>query len=903
MKKLISILLVAMLIIGMFPATALTAFAADYELATSIAVGDTVLLVCKSKTMELNGISTTSTKYGLGVAYTGSPAGKYVLTVEAGSTSGTFSFKNGSNYLNWSSGNSLSTSTSKSANSSWTVTFSGDNAIIKNAKDSARQLQWNASSPRFACYGNSGQTPVQLYKLSTGGSTACEHPNKTQQIVEAADCVNEGSFVWDCPDCDEDLGGGILPATNHANKVSNNDAIEKDCETEGFTDSYFCPDCETTIDAVSTGYGNHIYVDGACSVCGEEQPDEVTLSLANGTNRTSYSTTQQVYAGNGITLTNDKADSSNGVYDASAQDHARFYKGSTVTIACAGMTKIVLACDGTDYLFNLAESEDYTVTVDGTTVTVEFTAAVDTYTFTMSENQARVNSLTVSCAAGAEPECTHENKVSNEDAQAPTCVNPGQTDSYTCPDCGETIDAEPIPATGEHNYVNGACTMCGAGEPERYYIAATRGNGTTWYMTTDLGEANTKRYQATETSSALPSKIDPEEAVTGYVFILTDNGDGTCYLQAEGIEGDNYLGWTSGNSGILVAEANALKLTMVITEEGYYNFSFLPEGAEKTRYLSLNGSTPNNYFAWYEGTQKQDLVLIPVEEIAEDEITTLTLYGNAENVTVGANQILDLNGFAATNVTATEITAYDSSVKYTKDEKGNVTAIAEGNGSLTVAEGVKVVTDNTVDGKRYIALNDNGTYTFHGLELKLSAISLRTSQAGIYYKAEMVCDETLKNATDYHGMVVSVNNMPGADFGAMSEEDDNNCYTMIEGAPSEKNFTSCAVFGIFKVGKDNAARGEMKIYANAYLTLKGTGEVIMADTANAGKTTQSEGFNGIAWSLRDVMEAVNAKFITMEEKDQTNLINFYNKWQTAMDVESNEWDIGNIRTAATTPAE
>ena len=134
-----------------------------WEKATSIAAGDEVLLVCESKKMELSGISTTSTKYGIGTAYTTNPAGAYVLTVEEGSSAETFSFKNGTTYLYWTSGNSLATNATKSANTSWKVTFSGTAPTIVNAKDNSRKLQWNASSPRFACYTTS-QTAVQLYK-------------------------------------------------------------------------------------------------------------------------------------------------------------------------------------------------------------------------------------------------------------------------------------------------------------------------------------------------------------------------------------------------------------------------------------------------------------------------------------------------------------------------------------------------------------------------------------------------------------------------------------------------------------------------------------------------------------------------------------------------------------------
>ena len=135
--------------------------------ATSIAVGDVVYLVCESKGMELSSISTTSTKYGIGVAYTGTPAGAMKLTVVAGSTSGTYAFKTeDGKYLYWTSGNSLATDATLNANTSWTVTFSNGNAVIKNAKDSSRQIYWNASSPRFACYNKTGQTAVQLYKES-----------------------------------------------------------------------------------------------------------------------------------------------------------------------------------------------------------------------------------------------------------------------------------------------------------------------------------------------------------------------------------------------------------------------------------------------------------------------------------------------------------------------------------------------------------------------------------------------------------------------------------------------------------------------------------------------------------------------------------------------------------------
>ena len=157
--------------------------AADtYTKATSITVGDTVVLVCESKKMELGSISTTSTKYGIGKEFTSSPVGAYPLEVVSGSSSGTYAFKNNGSYLYWTSGNSLATNSTLNANTSWKVTFDGNgNASILNGKDNIRKLRWNASSPRFACY-TSDQTAVQLYKLegSDGGSE--ETPDKTEDV-------------------------------------------------------------------------------------------------------------------------------------------------------------------------------------------------------------------------------------------------------------------------------------------------------------------------------------------------------------------------------------------------------------------------------------------------------------------------------------------------------------------------------------------------------------------------------------------------------------------------------------------------------------------------------------------------------------------------------------------------
>lgn len=147
-------------------AVPVSAATSSYEKATSIVAGDTVVFAYEASKVELSGISSTKTKYGMTTEYQTLPTGAYALTVENGSSSGTFAFKNGDNYLNWSSGNSLSTATTLSTNTSWNVTISGGDATITNAEDSSRKLQYNSGSPRFACYTKT-QKSIQIYKLVT----------------------------------------------------------------------------------------------------------------------------------------------------------------------------------------------------------------------------------------------------------------------------------------------------------------------------------------------------------------------------------------------------------------------------------------------------------------------------------------------------------------------------------------------------------------------------------------------------------------------------------------------------------------------------------------------------------------------------------------------------------------
>ena len=218
-----------------------------------------------------------------------------------------------------------------------------------------------------------------------------------------------------------------------------------------------------------------------------------------------------------------------------------------------------------------------------------------------------------------------------------TCTSTG-VKTFTCEDCEDSY-TETLPML-PHTNVNGRCFLCGQSENaatavKKYYIATIRSSGNYFYMTSDLSTGSTKRYQAVDSGlTTLPENIANPE--TDKIFVLEPTGEGTYYIYAEGIEDDvKYLGYDKKNSGILVAKDDALELTIEL-KEGHYNIHY-NDGSDE-RYLSLNNTSGNNYFAWYTGTQKQDLTLIPVGEQQSAE----TLYHGA-SVTVGTDLSLNFN--------------------------------------------------------------------------------------------------------------------------------------------------------------------------------------------------------------------------------------------------------------------
>lgn len=140
---------------------------------------------------------------------------------------------------------------------------------------------------------------------------------------------------------------------------------------------------------------------------------DATLSFATTDNRVEYSTEKQVWKQNGITVTNEKAQSRNDVGDY--KNPARFYAGSTLNIAYTGMRMIVLTGCEKDmgaFVDAVNDIEGAKAVKNDTTIEITFAAATDSLTVNLTA-QIRIGAIQV-----------YKNAINNEGEQGGTETAP-----------------------------------------------------------------------------------------------------------------------------------------------------------------------------------------------------------------------------------------------------------------------------------------------------------------------------------------------------------------------------------------------------------------------------------------------------------------------------------------------
>ena len=255
------------------------------------------------------------------------------------------------------------------------------------------------------------------------------------------------------------------------------------------------------------------------------------------------------------------------------------------------------------------------------------------------------------------------------------------------------------------------------------------------------------------------------------------------------------------------------------------------------------------------------------------EYTHIKLYGDTSLSLNGEDLVVDLSGNTLTLTGSGKISVFDTANDtYNADACGKLV----NNGSVTVADHMTAPNGNT-----YVAISEEDGITTHRLSIRLSYVTLRTTSAGLYYKATYDCDAVLSQRVDRYGVVVSLKNMPGADFETEPEWGNSNRWT-VSNVPftSGVTVTSGSIFGIMKEDRTAAKNDQyakMKIYANAYVDF-GNGPIV-ADTENAGKVATGNAFTGTAVSLYDVMQQLDNTYEAYAGDTHLQLDTFYKQWK------------------------
>ncbi|MBR4864388.1 MAG: endonuclease/exonuclease/phosphatase family protein [Oscillospiraceae bacterium] len=228
----------------------------------------------------------------------------------------------------------------------------------------------------------------------------------------------------------------------------------------------------------------------------------------------------------------------------------------------------------------------------------------------------------------------------------------------------------------------------------------------------------------------------------------------------------------------------------------------------------------------------------------------------------GGSYTVDLGGKNIAITGSGSVTCFDSS---NDDYKTYGTATVTG-ATLTN----ETVTD--VLGKQYVALNEDGVWSFHRIEMEITGVALRPSVNGFYYTSAWQMDEKLAANTYRAGVAVSVDGAPTPELMAQ----DKLIWTAYSAAQLQSGapVTGVMIENVFKPGEAyNDVRGRTSVFAAPYLALA-DGTILLGDSVN--------------YSLYDVVKLLDEKAYTQNAEA---LNAFYAKWEDILSA----WELKNMK--------
>ena len=462
------------------------------------------------------------------------------------------------------------------------------------------------------------------------------------------------------------------------------------------------------------------------------------LSFSNTNQRTSYSTSQQVWTQNGITLTNDKAGSTSNVGDYS--DPARFYESSSITVTAPGnITQIEFNCVS-GYVISITGAS-----TSGTTVTVTLNGTSDTYIVSSLSAQVRLTSLSVTyttTSAGGTITTTYYHSTPDCGGSTPDpdptyytiTLNP----NYPAGKKGTFIDTV-------GNAVDGDLKISWLGETETTPIAKLYSSISLdgyifegWYEITAEGEKNRKNTGTITSDTTFHARWKVPYTVT------FNAGTGSCDKES-----------------ITETTANGITLPTA-TLENCNDWTFL--GWAENAIESETTEAPASIL--YGGSTYKPTTNIPLYAIYKrvegggGESATLTFDDTSKRTTRTTNQqVWTENGITLTNnksESTDTVAAYYNPVRFYKSSEiiieapENITQIAATTSGISYATALKSSVGTEASANESVVTiaptESNTTYTIQltGGQVRLSSITVTYggSPSTSYFYSNPVCGST-----------------------------------------------------------------------------------------------------------------------------------------------------------------
>lgn len=936
MKKLISILLAAMLIIGMFPAITASA----EEMTATLSFADKAQRTSFSSTQQVwaqNGITFTNDKASStsAVADYANPVRLYAKSsITVGFTSAM------SKIVFTCSSSSYATALKNSADASASASATASGSTVTIDLSAAPAASYTIAS--LTAQVRIKELTVYYDNSGAGEETPCEHANQTLTSKEvAATCTEEGqTAIYTCDDCGEPTGGEKIDALGH-------NYVDGICDREG------CGAEEPSLDIPESGTYTLVtdladLANGGKFVVVANHSDK---NYAMGLGTSGKLPAAEVSAVDGVIYTEDPATwiiaptgTGYSIYNETAGKYLSYGSSGTSFSSSDDPYTWTATVSNGKFLFTSAAA---------TTRAVAYTSSnsgqFGAYATSNTSNASYQFYLSLYKLTAGEVEVAESTLTFVEQGVTTNTATAQVAAAYNLPNATKEAPAGYTFAGWVTEHVDNSQIA-----PENIFAAGagyTVSNDETFYAlyTCTKTDAAGEIYQlVTDTTGlAIGDKVVIAAAESDFALSTTQNSnnrgqakivkDGATITFDEGgvqiltlVQGnkENTFGLYTGAGYLYAASgsSNHLKTDDALTDNGSWAitvtdgvasvvaqgtnarnvmqhnassklFSCYGSASQKAvaLYKSVPGSVEKIYYttcfhSFVSGTEDQVVCTYCGAaktaaasangtnfETLEDAVANaaggvVTLYQNAGAIEAAGALYLDLNGFNVESVTAQTLYACDSKASVYAASGAKISAVT---GDVTMDY-------TTADGKRYIALETDGAYTVHCLELKLSAVSLRTSSAGIYYKAKAVCDSKLAGAVDSYGIILSTDGMP--------YQLADGKYTTVEGqVTSNTAFLSGSVFNIFKEGlsdAQNIARGKTTIFANAYLNIDGT-ILVAYQQVNAERAV---------WTMQKVLQTVDDQLggkLQLDEAQAEVLADFYDKWANEHSVIT-DWALNKI---------